>query len=109
MSGNEKTPADNATNEVLPSHVSGQAMEPLSALPHTLSIDQAAIEIGSDLNDGLTSAEAEARLQKYGKNEFDDGPGVSPAKILVRQVANSMTLVRSTACPSTGTDVDPTL
>ena len=85
-------------------HISGQAMEALSGLPHTLTIDQAATEISSNLNEGLTSVEAESRLQKYGRNELDDGPGVSPVKILVRQVANSMTLVKRTTRPIVDTD-----
>lgn len=81
------------------SHVSGQANEPLSGLPHTLTVEQIVQETGANSNDGLTSAEAEARLQKYGPNELDDGPGVSPVKILIRQCANAMTLVKRTTRP----------
>jgi P-type Na+/K+ transporter len=77
-------------------HISGQANEPLSGLPHTLTIEQAAKEICANLEDGLTSAEAKIRLEKYGPNELDDGPGVQPVKILIRQVANAMTLVKRT-------------
>lgn len=80
-------------------HVSGQANEPLSDLPHALSIEQVASEIGANLEDGLTAAEAKARLEKYGPNELDDGPGVQPFKIFVRQVANAMTLVKRTTFP----------
>jgi len=89
-------------NDAIAAHVSGQANEPLSGLPHTLTVDQAVREIGANINDGLTSAEAEARLQKYGPNELDDGPGVSPVKILIRQVANAMTLVKRTTRPHNG-------
>ena len=80
-------------------HVSGQANVPLSGLPHTLTIDQIASEIGANLIDGLTTAEVQARLNTYGPNELDDGPGVSPVKILIRQVANAMTLVKRTTRP----------
>ena len=92
-------------------HISGQANEILSeGLPHSLTIDQAAQAIGANLSDGLTSSEAESRLQKYGRNELDDGPGVSPVKILVRQVANAMTLVKRTTLPYTDHRFsDPTL
>lgn len=91
-------------------HVSGQANEALSALPHTLTVDQILNEIGTDRESGLTAAEAKTRLEKYGKNELDDGPGVSPVKILIRQVANAMTLVKRTICPDdTYTFSDPTL
>ncbi|KAH6704225.1 hypothetical protein BKA61DRAFT_636056 [Leptodontidium sp. MPI-SDFR-AT-0119] len=75
-------------------HVSGQANEFLSGLPHTLTADQLASETGANLLDGLTEVEAKARFEKYGPNELDDGPGVNPAKILLRQVANAMTLVK---------------
>ena len=74
-------------------HVSGQANEPLSGLPHTLKVEQIATEIGANLDDGLTTADAKVRLEKYGPNELDDGPGVQPVKIFIRQVANAMTLV----------------
>ncbi|ATZ58117.1 hypothetical protein BCIN_15g05670 [Botrytis cinerea B05.10] len=81
------------------SHVSGQANEQLSDLPHSLTIEQLLDEIGANLESGLTASEAKARLEKYGENELDDGPGVSPVKILIRQVANAMTLVkRVTSC-----------
>lgn len=82
-------------------HVSGQAMEPISGLPHTLSVDECVQQIGANTADGLTSQEAESRLQKYGPNELDDGPGVQPVKILIRQVANAMTLVKRTTRPHT--------
>jgi len=80
-------------------HVSGQANEPLSALPHQLTADQLATETGANLLDGLTEVEAKSRQEKHGPNELDDGPGVNPAKILLRQVANAMTLVKRTTRP----------
>ncbi|KAF7916665.1 hypothetical protein EAE99_009558 [Botrytis elliptica] len=79
-------------------HVSGQANEPLSGLPHTLRIEQISTEIGTNLNSGLTAAEAKTRLENYGKNELDNGPEVSPVKILIRQIANAMTLVKRITC-----------
>merc|ERR1712093_471896 len=87
MAGNGKGKEEAAA------HVSGQANEPLSGLPHTLTAEQLANEIGADLLDGLHETEAKSRVEKYGPNELDDGPGVNPAKILPRQVANAMTLV----------------
>lgn len=80
-------------------HISGQANESLSNLPHTLSIDQLTIETGANIDHGLSTTEAASRLTKYGRNELDEGPGVSPLKILVRQVANAMTLVKRTTFP----------
>ena len=93
MAGNGKGKEEAAA------HVSGQANEPLSGLPHTLTAEQLANEIGADLLDGLHETEAKSRVEKYGPNELDDGPGVNPAKILLRQVANAMTLVKRTTHP----------
>lgn len=73
--------------------ISGQGDEATSRLPHELTFEELAKEIGADTADGLTAEEAKLRLTKYGKNELDGGEGVSPFKILLRQVANAMTLV----------------
>lgn len=51
-------------------------------------------ELGTQLDDGLTPDEASHRLQQYGPNKLDEGEGVSVLKILVRQVANAMMLVK---------------
>ncbi|KAH8820653.1 potassium/sodium efflux P-type ATPase [Xylogone sp. PMI_703] len=74
-------------------HVSGQANKPLSLPAHALPVDQFISEIKTNPQDGLTSEEAQARLQEYGVNELDNGPGVQPLKILIRQIANAMILV----------------
>jgi Na+-exporting ATPase len=89
-------PREGKKQEQGTAHVSGQANVSLMGLPHTLSIDQIASEIGANLIDGLSAAEAQARLDTYGPNELDDDPGVSPVKILIRQLANAMTLVKHT-------------
>ncbi|MCJ1246471.1 hypothetical protein MMC30_003679 [Trapelia coarctata] len=73
--------------------VPGQGNKPLSAPPHALSYDAVSNEIGANVQDGLTTKEAKSRLERYGRNELDDGPGVQPVKILIRQVANAMMLV----------------
>ena len=75
-------------------HVSGQANNPLSRPPHALSHEAVVTEIGANSEDGLTAAQAQSRLDQYGRNELDDGPGVQPGKILVRQIANAMMLVK---------------
>ncbi|KAI4169310.1 MAG: hypothetical protein LQ343_005808 [Gyalolechia ehrenbergii] len=74
-------------------HVSGQANKPLSQPPHALSYAVVAEELKANPNDGLSAQEAKSRLEEYGRNELDDGPGVQPVKILIRQVANAMMLV----------------
>lgn len=81
-------------DDVNENHVSGQANKPLSAPPHALSYDAVSREIGANTQNGLTIEEAKSRLEEYGRNELDDGPGVQPVKILIRQVANAMMLVQ---------------
>ncbi|EHL01962.1 putative Sodium transport ATPase 5 [Glarea lozoyensis 74030] len=74
-------------------HVSGQANKPLSLPPHALPSNKFIEELAVNVEDGLTSAEAKTRLEQYGDNSLDEGPGVQPAKILLKQVANAMMLV----------------
>ncbi|KAK5077937.1 P-type ATPase [Lithohypha guttulata] len=77
----------------LEGHVSGQSNKPLSKPAHSLSFDEVLKELGASGIEGLKASEAETRLQEFGKNELDNGPGVNPTKILIRQVANAMMLV----------------
>jgi len=77
------------------SHVSGQSNRPLSLPAHALTYQALVQEIGANADDGLTAADAKNRLAEFGENELGDAEGVSPVKILVRQVANAMTLVYS--------------
>ena len=82
-----------------PPHVSGQANKPLSQPPHSLSHQAVSDELGANSQNGLTPADAKSRLEAYGRNELDDGPGVQPVKILVRQIANAMMLVSPSHIP----------
>jgi magnesium-transporting ATPase (P-type) len=77
----------------LEGHRSGQANEPLSKPAHALPWKEVVQEIQCNAEDGLTTAEAKSRHEKYGNNDLGDDGGVSPGKILLRQVANAMTLV----------------
>lgn len=77
----------------LEGHKSGQANEPLSKPAHSLPFQQVIEETKCNPDDGLTTADAKARHEKHGNNDLGDDAGVSPAKILLRQVANAMTLV----------------
>jgi P-type Na+/K+ transporter len=87
---------DKKKQDQLESHVSGQANKPLSRPAHALAYHSVIEEIKADAQDGLTTTEAKSRLEEYGRNEFGDSGGVQPAKILLRQVANAMTLVMLT-------------
>lgn len=79
--------------QALQNHVSGQSNIPLSEPAHALKWSQVAEALKADTDDGLATAEAEQRLEKYGLNEFGDAAGLNPSRILVRQIANAMTLV----------------
>ncbi|KAG7134895.1 Sodium transport ATPase 5 like protein [Verticillium longisporum] len=85
---------DNSEQEdAVANHVSGQANKPLSRPPHCLTIDETVAELKANAEDGLTDADAKARLEEYGRNQFGEEKGVQPVKILVAQIANAMTLV----------------
>lgn len=77
-------------------HVSGQGNKQLSRPAHCLPSETVVEELAANSEDGLSMSEAERRLEEYGRNELDDGPGVQPFKILLRQVANAMMLVMPT-------------
>lgn len=81
------------TDNPLADHVSGQSNKPMSKPAHALKWTQVVEELKADPEDGLSSADAKARLEEYGRNELGDTGGVNPGKILLRQVANAMTLV----------------
>ncbi|CRK17088.1 hypothetical protein BN1723_011218 [Verticillium longisporum] len=81
------------SEDAVANHVSGQANKPLSRPPHCLTIDETVAELKANAEDGLTDADAKARLEEYGRNQFGEEKGVQPVKILVAQIANAMTLV----------------
>lgn len=91
----------NEASDAVANHVSGQANKPLSLPPHSLTIEQTVTELKANTDDGLTTAEAKARLEEYGRNSFGEEKGVQPMKILITQVANAMTMVRNwpSLCP----------
>ncbi|KAI0386519.1 hypothetical protein F5Y04DRAFT_124092 [Hypomontagnella monticulosa] len=74
-------------------HVSGQSNKPLTKPAHALDRDDIVQQLEADIENGLTASIASQRLEQYGRNELDDGPGVQPIKILIRQIANAMMLV----------------
>lgn len=65
-----------AKPNALADHVSGQSNKPISKPAHA-----------------LTESEAKQRLEEFGNNELDNGPGVNPTKIILKQIANAMMLV----------------
>lgn len=79
--------------QTLEGHISGQANTPLSRPAHALPYSKVIEEIGCNPENGLTASEATKRHEQYGSNDLGEDGGVQPAKILLRQVANAMTLV----------------
>lgn len=79
--------------EGLENHVSGQSNKPMSAPAHALKWTAVSEELQANTDIGLTGGEAKKRLEEYGKNELGETGGVNPGKILLRQIANAMTLV----------------
>lgn len=77
----------------LEQHVSGQSNKPMSQPAHSLKWPAVAEELKTNADVGLTGSDAKGRLDDYGKNELGEAGGVNPGKILLRQVANAMTLV----------------
>lgn len=73
--------------------MSGQSNKPMSKPAHALERHVLIQELGADAENGFSKATAAEKLQEFGRNELDDGPGVQPIKILIRQIANAMMLV----------------
>jgi Na+-exporting ATPase len=80
-------------------HVSGQSNVALSLPAHALTIEALTAELEANLEVGLSIEDSKLRQERYGNNELDDGPGVQPIKILIRQIANAMILVKRTIFP----------
>ena len=76
-------------------HVSGQSNRPLTRPAHALSYSKVIEEIECNPEDGLSASEAANRHKEFGNNDLGEDAGVQPGKILLRQVANAMTLVRN--------------
>lgn len=89
-----------ANTKAAPVIPSGSGNKPLSRPAHALTYGNVISELQADDNAGLSLADAQERLQVYGSNDLGEGAGVQPAKILLRQVANAMTLVTCTINPS---------
>jgi len=72
----------------------------LSRPAHSLTVSAILDELRADALRGLSTIEANARLNDYGLNELQNVGGVHPVKILLRQIVNAMTLVVSMSISS---------
>lgn len=75
--------------------VDASTIQPLSQPAHTLSPKATLEELSTNADEGLSSQDAQKRLEEHGLNELEGGEGVSFAKIVIRQIANAMMLVSS--------------
>lgn len=66
-------------------------MPPLNA--HTLSAEEVAIKLGSDLERGLSDTEAQQRLQQYGHNELREEPPPTLWQMLWDQFNNFVVIL----------------
>ncbi|KAK5676447.1 hypothetical protein LTS10_010747 [Elasticomyces elasticus] len=64
---------------------------------HTLSVDAVALKLNSNVSTGLSNEEADRRLSDNGRNQLEVSGGTTWWRILVRQVANSLTVVLALA------------
>ena len=60
---------------------------------HAWTIEQTAKELGTDLTKGLTSAEARARLEKYGPNELKEKPRPGFFSLLLDQFKDFLIII----------------
>ncbi|KAG5641781.1 hypothetical protein DXG03_004257 [Asterophora parasitica] len=60
---------------------------------HTLTVQQLVDDLGTSQNDGLSKNEAIRRLESCGPNVLDGDGGVSAIEVLIKQLANALTLV----------------
>jgi Ca2+-transporting ATPase len=60
---------------------------------HAWPIEQTAKELGTDLTNGLTSAEARARLEKYGPNELKEKPRPGFLSLLLDQFKDFLIII----------------
>ena len=54
--------------------------------PFTLTADEVAQELETNIDTGLTKAKAQENLTKYGRNQLDGGEGVAVWEVLFKQV-----------------------
>jgi Na+-exporting ATPase len=66
---------------------------PPPILYHTLEVKEVARRLKTDLEEGLTPNTAKHLLEEFGHNELAGQGGVSPWKVLLRQLMNALTAV----------------
>jgi Na+-exporting ATPase len=62
--------------------------------PFLLSIEDVAKELGTSIENGLSSAKVQQLQKEFPPNELEGGGSVAWYKILIKQITNAMILVR---------------
>ncbi|KAL0565519.1 hypothetical protein V5O48_016504 [Marasmius crinis-equi] len=65
----------------------------LAERAYVLDVDNVLNKLNTTDSDGLSEDDANRRLEEYGENLLDNGGGVSAINVLIRQMANALTLV----------------
>ncbi|CEH12220.1 related to ca2-transporting atpase [Ceraceosorus bombacis] len=73
--------------------VASSTATPSVLQPHTLTFDDCLAHLKSNPTTGLSSADATDRLARDGPNTIREAKGVSVLDILIRQVANALTII----------------
>ncbi|KAF7308997.1 Sodium transport atpase [Mycena kentingensis (nom. inval.)] len=65
----------------------------LAERAYVLEPDVILQKLNTNNHDGLSEADAEKRVEEYGENQLDSHSSVSAINVLIRQMANALTLV----------------
>lgn len=69
---------------------------------HTMEANEVIMSLSTDINTGITYAEAENRLKKYGHNQLEEKERVSPVKIFLGQFNNFIVWILIAAAITSG-------
>jgi magnesium-transporting ATPase (P-type) len=58
--------------------------------PYLLPVEQVVEELNTNVETGLSPAQAQENLSQYGGNRLDGGEGIPLWKVFVKQVSNAM-------------------
>ncbi len=58
--------------------------------PHSLSVEETARKLGTDLEKGMSSQEAKERIEKFGPNTMEPEKSVSHLEVLIKQLHNPL-------------------
>lgn len=89
-----KPPLNNTTTISVSVAGSSDNRQPYQGVDaHLFTPREVAIYLGTNLEDGLSTQDAQRKLARDGPNKLEGDEGVGVWRVLVRQVSNSLTLV----------------